>query len=197
MSTPRFGVSTHLFHDSTARPRAPGRDCRARVRVRRGVRHPHALRLPRRRRRARAGRMARGHAADAQLDARADLRQPRQRRVGRDLFHRDRRRRAAAAGARTKRKRRSPWRNTIPYRHLVVHLGRAGRVEAGAVRQQPRRGAPQHRDAARDGAAGRRAAGHRSHPQPAVDAGGARVVDRKRPRGRRMSASAWTWATRS
>ena len=39
----------------------------------------------------------------------------------------------------------------VPYRHLVVHLGVPDVAEAGAVRQQPRRRAPQRRGAPRDG----------------------------------------------
>ena len=43
----RFGVSTHLYHEERLQTGAPARDCGARIRRRRGVRHAKPLRLSR------------------------------------------------------------------------------------------------------------------------------------------------------
>ncbi len=65
---------------------------------------------------------------------------------------------------------------TIPFRHLVVHLGVPDAVGHGLVGQQPRGSAQKHRGAAsRSAERGRRAAGLGGHPQPAVDARNALV----------------------
>ena len=183
VSSPRFGVSTHLYPRPAARPRAPGRDCRARLRVRRGVRHPHALRLPRQRRRALAGRVARRHAADAELDARADLAPASSTASGarrsRTRSLDDERRRKALAEAEAA----LAVAQTIPFRTWSC-TSACPMCEAGAGRQQPRRRAAKRRGAARDGRARRRAARARSDSQRAVERGIAGVVHRKRPRGR-------------
>ena len=103
----RFGLSTHLFHDHRLT-----RDHLALV-ARHGfdaveaVRHPHPLRLPRRRRGDAARRLAARDAARAALGARAHRRSGAARRDGGALLHGVRRRGPSRRSPSTKPRRRS------------------------------------------------------------------------------------------
>ena len=197
MSSPRFGVSTHLYHDQRldrdhlVEIAAHGFDCIELFATRTHFDYHDSVAG-----RA-AGRVARRHAADAATRCTRRSAPASSTAQWGETFSNaiadDERRRKALAEAEAA----LAIAQTIPYRASRRASRRARTsLKPAAVGQQPRRRAAQRRRAARDGRAGRRATGARSHSQRAVDARKRSSRSSRTTSRARRSASAWTSATR-